>query len=111
MVRSPLRYPGGKSRAVELISELIPKYKEFREPFVGGGSVFIHRKQLNPKAKFWVNDLYKPLYYFWSQAKENLDLLIEAVWKFRREHQNGKELFYYLKENYERFPDIEKAAA
>lgn len=111
MVKSPLRYPGGKSRAVELIATLIPSFKEFREPFIGGGSVFIHQQQLNPKAKYWINDLYKPLFSFWSQAKNNLDLLIETIWKFRNEFSNGKELFFYLKENNDSFTDVEKAAA
>ena len=40
MIKSPLRYPGGKSRAIEKIIPLIPAFEEFREPFVGGGSVF-----------------------------------------------------------------------
>jgi DNA adenine methylase len=45
---SPLRYPGGKSRAVKTIIPLMPKnYAEFREPFVGGGSVFLAALQNN----------------------------------------------------------------
>ena len=110
MVKSPLRYPGGKSRAVKLISELIPPYKEYREPFIGGGSVFINQQQLHPKSKFWINDLYQPLFYFWSQAKENVDILIETIWRFRNQYPNGKELFFYLKENSVSFTEIEKAA-
>lgn len=111
MVRSPLRYPGGKSRAIKIIADLIPPFKEFREPFIGGGSIFIHQQQLNSKAKFWINDLYKPLFLFWSQSKKNTDLLIEKVWAFRKEFSNGKELFFYLKENNEKFSELEKAAA
>lgn len=51
-IKSPLRYPGGKSRAIELISTLVPEFQEFREPFVGGGSVFIYLKQKYPNKKF-----------------------------------------------------------
>ena len=41
LAKSPLRYPGGKSRALKQILPLIPvNMTEFREPFVGGGSVF-----------------------------------------------------------------------
>jgi len=40
MIKSPLRYPGGKSKAVNLIASLAPGFDEFREPFLGGGSVF-----------------------------------------------------------------------
>ena len=111
MVKSPLRYPGGKSRAVSLIASLIPSYKEFREPFVGGGSVFIHQQQLHPEAQFWINDLYTPLYGFWRQTKVNPDSLIEAIWNFRNRFTNGKQLFFYLKEHNNAFTEIEKAAA
>lgn len=38
MIKSPLRYPGGKSKAIKFIAPLIPKFKEYREPFLGGGS-------------------------------------------------------------------------
>jgi site-specific DNA-adenine methylase len=40
-----LRYPGGKSRAVAKMDQYFPdlrEYGEFREPFLGGGSVAIH---------------------------------------------------------------------
>lgn len=40
MTRSPLRYPGGRSRAVKHIIPLIPKRtKRIASPFLGGGSV------------------------------------------------------------------------
>ena len=37
MIKSPLRYPGGKSRAVETIAKLIPDFDEF----VLKGHIFI----------------------------------------------------------------------
>ncbi|MDR3286117.1 MAG: DNA adenine methylase [Prevotellaceae bacterium] len=51
MIKSPLRYPGSKSRAVETIAKLRPNFDEFREPFLGGGSVFISAKQRYPNKK------------------------------------------------------------
>ena len=36
-LKTPLRYPGGKSRAVKKMAEFFPlfkDYKEFREPFL-----------------------------------------------------------------------------
>ena len=44
-LKTPLRYPGGKSRAVTKMAQYFPdmrEYVEFREPFLGGGSVAIH---------------------------------------------------------------------
>ena len=42
MIKSPLRYPRGKSRAVDLIATLVPQLDEFRDPFLDGGSIFIY---------------------------------------------------------------------
>ena len=38
-LKTPLRYPGGKSRAVTKMEKYFPdlrNYVEFREPFIGG---------------------------------------------------------------------------
>ena len=64
-----LRYPGGKSRAVAKMDQYFPdlrEYGEFREPFLGGGSVAIHVTKKYPDLKIWVNDLYEPLVNFMS---------------------------------------------
>jgi len=55
-VKSPFRYPGGKFYALKHIIPFLcaVPHDEYREPFVGGGSVFFGKK----KAKFnWINDL------------------------------------------------------
>ena len=52
MIKTPLRYPGGKSRSVDLLLQYVPKFSEYREPFIGGGSLFIALKGLYPKKSF-----------------------------------------------------------
>lgn len=111
MIKSPLRYPGGKSRAIEKISDLIPEFKEFREPFVGGGSVFVNLKQKFPQKTFWINDIYKNLYHFWNECRDNPDLLLNEVWEFRNKFSDGKELHRYLIDHIEEFDPIKKGAA
>ena len=111
MIKSPLRYPGGKSRAVKIISPIIPEFDEFREPFVGGGSVFVYLKQKYPNKTYWVNDLYPNLFHFWKQTQKNADKLIEQVYNWRSEFENGKELHRYLLDNIETFDDLKKASA
>ncbi len=67
-----LRYPGGKSRAVKKMDQYFPDlrdYVEFREPFLGGGSVAIHISKKYPHLKITVNDLYEPLVNFWSNLQ------------------------------------------
>ncbi|KAA3606348.1 MAG: DNA adenine methylase [Calditrichaeota bacterium] len=111
MIKSPLRYPGGKSRAIKIISELIPDFDEFREPFVGGGSVFIFLKQRFPNKEFWINDIYFELFKFWEMAQKNLDLVIEQVETWKSEFENGKELHKFLKVNIQDFDDLRTASA
>ena len=46
-------------------------YKEFREPFLGGGSVAIHVSKKYPHLKITVNDLYEPLVNFWQTIQDD----------------------------------------
>jgi DNA adenine methylase Dam len=71
-LKTPLRYAGGKSRACVKMDPYFPdlrNYDEFREPFIGGGSVAIHITKKYPNLNIWVNDLYEPLVNFWQQLQ------------------------------------------
>jgi DNA adenine methylase len=111
MIKSPIRYPGGKSRAAELIASIAPNFTEFREPFVGGGSVFVHLKQKFPNRQFWVNDMYFELANFWSKTQSDTEGVIFQVEKWRTEFPEGKPLYQFLNENMSAFNEMEKAAA
>ena len=90
-LKTPLRYPGGKSRACTKMNVYIPDlrdYKEYREPFLGGGSVAIHITKKYPHLDIWVNDLYEPLYNFWRVLQDD-----------------GYELYKRLQELKSRYPD------
>ncbi len=93
MIKSPLRYPGGKSRSVDLISTIIPEFDEFRELFLDGGSIFIYAKQRFPNKTFWINDLYFELYKFWEMTQKDVDALIDKIYEWRNQFPIGKELF------------------
>lgn len=111
MIKSPLRYPGGKSRAIGTISQILPSFDEFREPFVGGGSVFVYLKQLFPKKKFWVNDLYFELFKFWEMSQKNTAGLIQKIQEWRTTYPEGKDLYQFLNTHLDTFDDIERATA
>jgi len=71
-LKTCLRYAGGKSRAITKMDPYFPdlrNYEEFREPFLGGGSVAIYITKKYPNLKIWVNDLYSPLAIFWQQLQ------------------------------------------
>ena len=85
-LKTPLRYPGGKSKAIKTLSEWYPNFfKEYREPFIGGGSMAIYTAQAYPGVPIWINDLYVPLYNFWIQLRDHGEELSERV---REEKQN-----------------------
>ncbi|ABA24005.1 D12 class N6 adenine-specific DNA methyltransferase [Trichormus variabilis ATCC 29413] len=97
MLKSPLRYPGGKSKAIKQIIEYLPtSFHEYREPFVGGGSVFIYLKQKFPTLKIWINDLNTELFLFWRFAQSNLPELVQEIRRFKDRYQDGKSLFLEL---------------
>lgn len=97
MIKSPLRYPGGKSKAINQIVEYLPKtFAEFREPFIGGGSVFIYLKQKFPHLKFWINDLNQELFLFWKIAQSDISSLVQEVHQIKDKYTNGKLLFTEL---------------
>ena len=118
-LKTPLRYPGGKSRACDKMDPYFPDlrdYKEFREPFVGGGSVAIYITKKYPNLNVWVNDLYEPLVNFWQQLqmfgidlKNNLsDLKLKNYL-----HYDAKRLFISSKKkiNDQSLSNLDRAAA
>jgi DNA adenine methylase len=53
-LKSPLRYPGGKQRIVKQLGDKLPThFDEYREPFLGGGSVFFYMQNVKPDVKHW----------------------------------------------------------
>ena len=80
--KTPLRYPGGKSRACTKMDVYFPDlrdYNEYREPFLGGGSVAIHITKKYPHLDVWVNDLYEPLYNFWRVLQDQGQELCDSL--------------------------------
>ena len=121
-LKTPLRYPGGKSKAIKTLSPWFPKtISEYREPFIGGGSIAIEITKSNPDIPVWINELYVPLYNFWVQLRDRGEELSERV---REEKQRtldegdkdkvtvkAKELFNKYKQEIDTYDDFEKAVA
>ena len=102
--KTPLRYPGGKSRACTKMDQYLLKVsdcKEYREPFLGGGSVAIYITKKYPHLDIWVNDLYEPLYNFWRVLQDDGNALYERLCDLKSRHpepESAKELFLKSKE-------------
>ena len=81
----------GKSRALSKLFQFIPNlsdYTEYREPFLGGGSVAIEVSKRYPHLKIWVNDLYEPLYNFWRQIQNNGEEIKDKLIEYKSLYPN-----------------------
>lgn len=101
-MKTPLRYPGGKSRAVPKLCQWLPaEITEYREPFLGGGSMAIEITKRYPNLSIWVNDLYEPLYLFWLALRDDGDYLYKELIQLKQrypDHGSAKQLFLDAKE-------------
>jgi DNA adenine methylase len=101
---SPLRYPGGKTRALKILMTYInnryPNKKTILSPFLGGGSLELSL-QSNGYTIF-ANDLFYPLYIFWKIMKENPEELTKRI---RTYLPVSKENFYEFRKKIEHEKD------
>ncbi|MCZ7602846.1 MAG: DNA adenine methylase [Melioribacteraceae bacterium] len=93
MIKSPLRYPGGKSRAVKFLKRFIPSFSEFREPLFGGGSFSIYMVQKYSTRIFKASDINYDLFCFWNELKSNSEKMIYEIYKTYETEKNGRLLF------------------
>ncbi len=79
---SVLRYPGGKTRAVKILDQILshyyPEHKILLSPFFGGGSFEIFCANTKD-IKVHGNDLFSPLINFWNWCKNNPQELYNHV--------------------------------
>jgi DNA adenine methylase len=79
--KSPLRYPGGKARAVKQILKIIPATEEILvSPFFGGGSVEIAASHLGMTVIGY--DIFTPLVDFWIELLQNPGILADKVMEY-----------------------------
>lgn len=104
--RSPLRYPGGKSRAVKSIYSCIPANEtSLCSPFLGGASIEL---ACTTRMKVYGSDVFEPLIAFWHVLLTNPTQLVECVKKY---YPLTRTKFYYLQKIYLTLTDEVELAA
>jgi DNA adenine methylase len=105
--RSPLRYPGGKTRAVKSIYSFIPsRVKKLCSPFLGGASIEL---ACSTRMIVYGSDIFEPLISFWKVLIKYPNALVEKVNQY---YPLSKTRFYHLQKNYLKLEDeVERAAA
>ena len=106
--RSPLRYPGGKSRAVAQITPIIPDEVQcICSPFIGGASIELACAAQDIRIKGY--DIFEPLVDFWQCLLDTPNALANRVQSY---YPLDRSAFYALQKNYITLTDrLERAAA
>ena len=95
-MKSPLRYPGGKSRAAKQIIEYFPKnLTELCSPFFGGGSIELACAEKG--IRVYGYDAFEPLINFWWFTIWNAKKLAHLVEIY---YPMSKEQFYEFQKCY-----------
>ena len=107
--RSPLRYPGGKGRAVKFITPYIPaNISQICSPFLGGASIELYLATQG--IKVWGYDNFQPLITFWQQILKNAKAVASEAEK--NYFPLPKKKFYELQKKFHALEDpIISAAA
>lgn len=101
-VRPFLKWVGGKGQLLGQFSNLYPhEYKNYYEPFIGGGAVYF---SLEPN-KAHINDINETLIQTYLNIKTDVEVVIDGLKKleekFIPKNSDGrKEMFYGLRERY-----------
>ena len=113
-MKTPLRYPGGKSRAVKHILPYIPlDCGSFCAPFLGGASIEL--AVADRGTKVYGYDLFEPIVWFWQALLESPEKLADIADSYRveneYEHKGQKIKAYGLpKETFKKFREDIKLA-
>lgn len=76
--------------------------KEYREPFIGGGSPAIAFTKKYPNVPVWINDKYYNLYAFWKSLRDRGEDMHAKILEMRREYdtpEKAKGLHEELRES------------
>lgn len=103
-----LKWAGGKSQLITTYDTYFPKdFKRYFEPFTGGGAIFFHLHNSQPRFKGHLSDLNEELINCYTMIRDNVDELIEEL----AVHPNDEAYFYKLRaQNTKRMSEVKRAA-
>jgi DNA adenine methylase len=76
-MKTPIRYAGGKSRAIKHITPYVINVNKIVSPFLGGGSLEVHWASLGKEVIGY--DLFDVLVNFWNVLLNNKEELVEKL--------------------------------
>ena len=83
MIKSPLRYPGGKGRLYTTMARVLARNTNrpvvYGEPYAGGAALALSLLDMGYAEKIFINDLDDGVYAFWLSVVEKTDDLVELI--------------------------------
>jgi DNA adenine methylase len=107
MIKTLLRYPGGKSKAIDLITPYVKDYDKIISPFIGGGSLEIHWSA-NLGKQVIGYDIFDVLVNFWNILLNNPEELankMSTISTTNEEYKRIKEILISLDKTQEMLKD------
>ncbi len=106
-----VKWAGGKRQLLPTIEEHLPAgvrdgaISRYIEPFVGGGAVFFHLRQLYPFEDFHISDFNPDLVNAYIVIRDELDALLDGLGVIADEylpleHAERGEVFYRIRDEY-----------
>jgi DNA adenine methylase len=77
MIKTPIRYAGGKSKAIKQITPFVENIDKIISPFMGGGSLEVHWASMGKEVIGY--DLFDVLVNFWNVLLNNREELVEKL--------------------------------
>jgi DNA adenine methylase len=107
MTKPFLRWAGGKSWLLSDIESFLPmKIKNYYEPFLGGGSIFLYLQEQNRiSGQAFLSDINNELIEAYIQVRDNIEEVIQCLKKYRNEED-----FYYQLRNASPMTAVEQTA-
>ena len=86
-----LKWAGGKNRLIRQYKDYFPKFKNYYEPFLGGGAVFFH---LQPQSAV-LTDINPELINAYCCVRDQVGELICLLQEHHQQHSN--DYYYYMR--------------
>jgi len=102
MLKSPIKWVGGKSKLFSSISSYYPdEINNYHELFVGGGSALlgllymINNDKIKVNGKIYAYDSNEILVAYYKQLQSNYSLLFDTVMQIKNAETDDKSEYYY----------------
>lgn len=90
-----IKWAGGKRQLLDELTEGLPDFENFHEPFLGGGAFFFKLSTLNLIKKAYLSDFNPELVNTYKVVKNDVEVLIEMLSSGK--YKNKKECYYAIR--------------